>query len=171
MVNRIIRIIGIVILSIAILELARFLMPHKVEYDSDAAFKAAGGDVYFEIPDGAQDCYYSIFKEKATWLSYVSFSLADDDSRIFIEKNISKKPLSFELGTKVSDLIDNERWRKEGNEIIQNCDHYKDHDGDIEAFTIIWFNPMGTNRGSPGFALLVNESNGRIVWYKESSIF
>ena len=127
--------------------------------------------VYFEIPDGAQDCYYSIFKDKDTWLSYVSFSLADDDSRIFIEKNISSKPLSFELGTKVSDLIDNERWCKEGNEIIQNCDHYKGRDGDIGEYTIIWFNPMGTNRGSPGFALLVNESNRRIVWYKESTIF
>ena len=84
--NKLFRIVGIVILGATIFWLACFMIPHKVEYRNENEFRQAGGNLFFEIPDKAEECYYSIYKTSDRRISYVSFSLDSDSSKLFIKK-------------------------------------------------------------------------------------
>lgn len=174
--NKTLRIIGVIILAVIVFNLACFLIPHKAEYDTENEFRQAGGITFFDIPDNADECYYSIFKSQGKRISYVSFSLDSDSSKIFVKKCTVDDFIytSYETGTKVSQHISEAKGEMENesehNDIIRNCKYFG-KDKNIGEYTLLWYNPEGLSRGTPGFALLVDEENNSFVWYEVSNFF
>ena len=175
--NKLFRIVGIVILGATIFWLACFMIPHKVECRNENEFKQAGGNMFFEIPDNAEKCYYSIYKTSDRRISYVSFSLDSDSSKVFVKKCTVDDFLytTYETGYKVSQHISEAEGaladdESEHNDIIRNCNYFG-KENNIGDYTLLWYGPEGLSRGTPGFALLINEESNRFVWYEVSYFF
>ena len=147
------KILPIICISALIAVMLVFFCTDTKIYETQAQYKEAGGIIPYEIPEGASDCRYAIYRSALSKAYLYSFVPDAEYLETF--------PVQTDAEWYGRQVQDYNAGAHEFNRIPLSLPFSSVTDTPIEAYGIIAYNPAGT--GTRSYGVLADTESGRIV--------